>query len=271
VVRKNGLTRVLVHRYNNELDIRAIEERGYSDVLRSVARNDFELVVVVPTQGANSELTVVADAVSEQMVPPADTEPWPGLDLNYNVRVYVDNVRYTVRDRVKDAFAAAGVTWASQWTVLFAELDEDRLFRDTDKAVLEQYGVPPGNVSSTNRLAEEVPGAEVLFEGAVKSIQVNAYERNQKARRQCIQHYGPICQVCGFDFAKQYGDIFEGFIHVHHLVPLAAIGKKYEIDPIHDLRPVCANCHAVIHFGKKERSLEEVRAMMIASAAQKRV
>jgi len=35
---------------------------------------------------------------------------------------------------------------------------------------------------------------------------------------------------------------------VHHLVPISKIGKKYRVDPIKDLRPVCPNCHAVIHL-----------------------
>ena len=39
----------------------------------------------------------------------------------------------------------------------------------------------------------------------------------------------------------------EGFIHVHHLKPLAQIGEQYELDPINDLRPVCPNCHAMLH------------------------
>ena len=34
-------------------------------------------------------------------------------------------------------------------------------------------------------------------------------------------------------------------IQVHHLVPLSAIGKKYRVDPIRDLRPVCPNSRRV--------------------------
>ena len=69
------------------------------------------------------------------------------------------------------------------------------------------------------------------------------------ARKKCIEHYGAKCAVsnCGFDFEKLYGDIGKGFIHVHHLTQLSDIGQGYEVDPIKDLRPVCPNCHAMLH------------------------
>ena len=42
----------------------------------------------------------------------------------------------------------------------------------------------------------------------------------------------------GVDLVKIYGDIAEGFIHVHHLVPLSAIKEDYQLDPVNDLLPV---------------------------------
>ena len=49
--------------------------------------------------------------------------------------------------------------------------------------------------------------------------------------------------------AKVYGDIGKGFIHVHHLTPLWDIRQGYEVNPVKDLRPVCPNCHAMLHRG----------------------
>jgi len=54
----------------------------------------------------------------------------------------------------------------------------------------------------------------------------------------------------------------KGFIHVHHLKPLATIGENYEVNPIDDLRPVCPNCHAVIHMRKEPYTIDEVRNML---------
>lgn len=67
-----------------------------------------------------------------------------------------------------------------------------------------------------------------MTEGQRKKVIVNAYERNVVARDLCIKHFGPICSVCDFDFKKKYGDIGSGFIHVHHLIELSAIGKEYK-------------------------------------------
>jgi 5-methylcytosine-specific restriction protein A len=95
-----------------------------------------------------------------------------------------------------------------------------------------------------------------LTEGAVRSVQVNQYERNPEARRQAIAHYGCRCSVCGFDFESFFGNIGRGFIHVHHIVDLALVGEEYQVDPIEDLRPVCPNCHAMLHKEKPAMSIE---------------
>ena len=40
------------------------------------------------------------------------------------------------------------------------------------------------------------------------------------------------------------------------------MADENEVDPVHDLRPMCPKCHAVIHIGGEHRSLEEVRQML---------
>jgi hypothetical protein len=112
------------------------------------------------------------------------------------------------------------------------------------------------------RLAEEVTVAGQLIEGAVCQVIINAYERKAIARARCIAHYGPSCVVCGFNFGAVYGQLADGFIHVHHIKPLSEIGAEYEVDPVADLRPVCPNCHAVIHLGGECRGIEEVRKLL---------
>lgn len=109
---------------------------------------------------------------------------------------------------------------------------------------------------------EEVAAPAAFVEGRRRISVVNYYERNPKARRACIEHYGAKCVVCGMDFLTQYGEIAEGFVHVHHLKPVSEIGDVYQLDPVHDLRPVCPNCHAVIHFRTPPFSIEEVIAFL---------
>lgn len=99
-------------------------------------------------------------------------------------------------------------------------------------------------------------------EGSRIQVVTNAYERNPDARRRCVSFYGYLCSVCGFDFEKVYGDLGKDFIHVHHLKPVSEIGEEYEIDPIQDLRPVCPNCHAMLHRGRTTRSIAELRLLI---------
>jgi 5-methylcytosine-specific restriction enzyme A len=100
---------------------------------------------------------------------------------------------------------------------------------------------------------------ETLFEGIKKTVLVNSYERNPIARKKCIEHYGVQCVVCNCDFEKMNGDIGKGFIHVHHLTQLSDIGQGYEVDPVKDLRPVCPNCHAMLHKKNPPYTIDEIK------------
>lgn len=106
----------------------------------------------------------------------------------------------------------------------------------------------PGLEYNSVELPQEISQPEVFHEGVCKQIAVNAYERNQDARDKCLEHYGYKCAVCEQYMAKIYGEVAAKLIHVHHLKPLSKVKEGYEVDPIKDLRPVCPNCHAVIHF-----------------------
>ncbi|MDZ4684840.1 MAG: HNH endonuclease [Planctomycetaceae bacterium] len=111
-------------------------------------------------------------------------------------------------------------------------------------------------------LPEEVPSGSAYNEGSVQRILINRYERDPRAREECIRHYGTTCFLCRFDFVAVYGEMMAGFIHVHHLKPLSSVGADYQVDPIEDLRPVCPNCHAVIHRREPPYSFDEVRELM---------
>lgn len=115
-------------------------------------------------------------------------------------------------------------------------------------------------------LPDELPKPEVYIEGAKQTVVVNRYERDRGARVQCLKAHGTKCCVCTFDFGAVFGSEAEGYIHVHHLTPLSEIGEAYQIDPVRDLRPVCPNCHAMIHLGGRTRTIEEVRKLLHRNA-----
>ena len=116
-------------------------------------------------------------------------------------------------------------------------------------------------------LPDEIDTASPLLEGSRYQITINAYERDHRARKLCIARYGAVCIICGFSFGSVYGNEAEGIIHVHHLRPLSEIGIEYEVDPILDLRPVCPNCHAVLHRRVPAYSIEEVRLFLFQRQA----
>ena len=112
------------------------------------------------------------------------------------------------------------------------------------------------------QLPDEVPSGAVYSEGSVRTVVVNRYERDPQARLACISAHGGSCCVCGFNFAAVYGPEAQGYIHVHHLRPLSEVGGDYIVDPVADLRPVCPNCHAVLHLRGLCLTIDEVRRLM---------
>ncbi|HJV98623.1 MAG TPA: HNH endonuclease [Arthrobacter sp.] len=111
---------------------------------------------------------------------------------------------------------------------------------------------------------QPVPGT--YPDGAVARAAVNRYERDAEARRACIAHRGTSCAACGFSFEMTYGEAGAGFIHVHHVVPASQLGNGYQLDPLTDLVPLCANCHAMAHHGVRSPRSEAELRQLIANA-----
>lgn len=116
-----------------------------------------------------------------------------------------------------------------------------------------------GQTATTNTFPDEVPPGVSYAEGAVKQVLVDRYERNPEARRACIAHWGFRCTVCSFDFGEKFGALGEGFIHVHHLRPISTSKEQHDVDPVADLRPVCPNCHAMLHRTQPPMTIEALQ------------
>lgn len=100
---------------------------------------------------------------------------------------------------------------------------------------------------------------EVFSEGGSTERQITIFERSKSAREACLKEFGAGCFVCRFDFAKTYGSRFAGYIHVHHLTPISSRKTGHELDPKRDLRPLCPNCHYVLHLRNPPYTVEEIR------------
>lgn len=110
---------------------------------------------------------------------------------------------------------------------------------------------------------ETFPDQSIAYvEGATLTVKVNRFERSQKAREICISHHGTTCKVCDLNFFQTYGALGDGFIHVHHIVPLNEICKEYEVNPVNDLVPVCPNCHAMLHRGSPTLTVDQLKKIL---------
>jgi 5-methylcytosine-specific restriction protein A len=131
-----------------------------------------------------------------------------------------------------------------------SEPDLQRLWRERGPAVSEPCHAVPGTYP----------------EGAVSLVEMNRYERIPEARRICLAFHGTSCAACSFSFEVTYGDIGKDFVHVHHVVPVSQLGSSYRLDPVADLVPLCANCHAMAHQGvSTPRTVAELRNAISAA------
>jgi 5-methylcytosine-specific restriction protein A len=163
----------------------------------------------------------------------------------------------TVREHVYTDKTLARLTWRNLGYRLGTRFGKRH--PDEIEQVYERFAQHYSEQSDEFVLPEEILDDVTFYEGGKQRITVNAYERSSKARAACIAHYGMCCQVCGFNFREQYGEIGRGIIHVHHRKPLSDIGEEYEIDPIQDLIPVCPNCHTIIHKRNPPYTVGEVK------------
>lgn len=162
------------------------------------------------------------------------------VDARFDVLLHPDHEPILSRTSL-DAGALANVHWDTQVGGITIAPDAAAELEELWRAFLTKRGYSP------IVLADEVPASERFWEGALRRITVNAYERDVTARRACISHFGTACRVCGFDFGATYGELGSGFIHVHHTRPLSDVRTGYAVDPKRDLVPVCPNCHAMLH------------------------
>ncbi|MGC5342257.1 HNH endonuclease [Streptomyces sp. DT171] len=73
------------------------------------------------------------------------------------------------------------------------------------------------------------------------------------------------CEVCAFRFGRAYGPLGEGYIEVHHVLPLHISGPRET--RLEDLAFLCANCHRMCHAsfnGTSWRTPTALRAQMTA-------
>jgi 5-methylcytosine-specific restriction protein A len=120
------------------------------------------------------------------------------------------------------------------------------------------------NVETSYESSNEILEIEEADEGRVLTRAHLVRERSRKlveARKAAsLRATGRLCcETCGFDFKVTYGDRGEGFIEVHHAVPLHQLlpGAKTKLVDLHLL---CANCHRMVHARRPWLTLDQLKA-----------
>lgn len=84
-----------------------------------------------------------------------------------------------------------------------------------------------------------------VVEGGKKKQFTYIYERNASLRKQALKKFGYKCAACGFSFESFYGpELGDNFIEVHHIIPVSDGERENDYT---NLRPICSNCHRMIH------------------------
>lgn len=129
-----------------------------------------------------------------------------------------------------------------------------------DLGMVDVQSFPSEEDELTSFAVENTP------EGRKIAYYTTRYERSAKNRNAAIKIHGTVCQGCGFDFEKTYGEIGKGYIEVHHTQPLYKEDDVVNINPATDLICVCANCHRIIHRRKNSvLSIKELQELLFVN------
>jgi len=101
------------------------------------------------------------------------------------------------------------------------------------------------------RTTGDIDPAQEFEEGGRRTRQHMRTERNPvlraRARDLWRVRLGRLrCIACGLVFEERYGLLGADFIEMHHEVPVAGLSSGSLLKP-DQLKPLCANCHRMIH------------------------
>lgn len=125
----------------------------------------------------------------------------------------------------------------------------DSICKTLEKRALVEFGKHKGDIPE-------------FKEGRAKKVTITTYDRNPIARQKCIMKFGYNCHVCEFEFGNVYGKLGDKYIEVHHLKSISTYKGEHTINPLTDLRPVCANCHRMLHAKRPPLSIEELKGII---------
>ena len=134
----------------------------------------------------------------------------------------------------------------------------------------KSYSINFDKLLSNEEYTFELPcfeeNEELTFpEGKEKYILHKSKERNKELVRKAKELYFKkdnklSCQICGFSFFDEWGEIGKGFIEAHHTVPISELAEESNTK-IEDLAMLCSNCHRMVHRQKQRLTIDELKEM----------
>ena len=113
---------------------------------------------------------------------------------------------------------------------------------------------------------------DMVSEGKAVSKETVVKKRSKKLRDAAIEHYRHAdeklyCTICGFCFENRYGDIGKDYIEIHHEKPVYQYSddgfESYITEAVEKVKPLCANCHRMIHRNvKRPMTIEELKHLL---------
>jgi 5-methylcytosine-specific restriction protein A len=198
--------------------------------------------VALAAQGLNVTMAINSQEISlDEQLPPG---PWRNLE--FEAQKLVAKSAYgrssDVRGLIRDV--------CSLFLCLLEIAEEDGPF--VEDAELFHHA---------SKTLGEVEGRKIV-------AKLTRYERSRKNRRACINHFGASCQICGLDFSQFYGVIGDGYVEVHHRLPVSMMASAYRLDVVKDLIPVCSNCHRMMHRRWPPITPEELGEMIVKQSQE---
>jgi len=145
------------------------------------------------------------------------------------------------------------------WNLYADRFNELRKVADTIRsfASASTY-VPPAEILEDDE-AESEEGAILTRTHRYRERDSSLVRRKKESAQK--EHGALVCEACGFEFARVYGDHGNGFIECHHTKPLSefTIGEKTKL---FDLVLLCSNCHRMIHRKRPWLSIAELQSLL---------
>ncbi len=143
--------------------------------------------------------------------------------------------------------------------------NDNELFKDVTN-LLETYQqvIYDSITASTKETADELLEEFPSFVAETDLRKMRHHMRIERDDRKLIKEVkkrkGYVCECCGFDFEKVYGEIGKNYIEAHHKQPIHQLkGQVIKLDAEKDFIVLCSNCHKMIHRLNDPSDLEKLK------------